>query len=101
MTTETLRGSLAVLVIWLVAGTVSPGLHAADKEAPTVIRSAKSGPWSAPGTWEGGQVPAAGARVVIRRGHVLLYDVKANQPIRAVLVAGTLTFATDTATPLH
>ena len=48
-----------VAICLLAAETVSPELHAADKEAPPVIRSAKSGPWSAPGTWEGGKTPAA------------------------------------------
>ncbi len=28
---------------------------------PPLVRSAQSGPWSAPTTWEGGQVPGAGA----------------------------------------
>jgi hypothetical protein len=83
MMNEALRWSWAVVAICLSAAeTDSPELHAADKEAPTVIRSAKSGPWLAPGTWEGGKVPAAGARVMVRRGHAVLYDIKAAQPIR-------------------
>jgi hypothetical protein len=102
METETLRWSwVMVLACLLAAGTVSPGLQAADKPAaPKVVRSAKSGAWSAPATWEGGKVPTAGARVMVRRGHAVLYDVKAVQPVRAVLVAGTLAFATDRDTRL-
>src|SRR5205807_1533630 len=47
--------------------------QAADKAAdsPKLIRSARSGPWSAPATWEGGKLPAAGARVQIRTGHTV------------------------------
>ena len=36
---------------------------------PPLLRSAASGPWSAAATWEGGQLPQAGARVQIRTGH--------------------------------
>jgi hypothetical protein len=59
------------------------------------LRSAKSGAWSMPATWEGGKVPGAGARVHIRPGHALLYDVDSPTVLRAVNVGGTLTFARD------
>ena len=65
-----------------------------------LIRSAHSGPWSAPATWEAGKVPGAGARVQIREGHIVVYDVKSEQPIRLVHVAGTLTFARNIDTRL-
>src|SRR5207247_4072620 len=58
-----------------------------------VIRSVNSGQWSAAATWEGGQVPAAGARVLIRPGHTVTYDVASEMPIRTVQIGGTLTFA--------
>jgi hypothetical protein len=61
----------------------------------SIIRSKQSGPWSAPATWEGGKVPAAGARVLVQPGHRVVYDVKSEAPIRAINVAGTLRFATD------
>jgi hypothetical protein len=60
-----------------------------------LIRSAKSGPWSEAGTWEGGKLPAAGAHVLVRPGHRVVYDVQAKDAIRAVFVGGTLSFATD------
>src|SRR5947207_8741209 len=63
--------------------------------AAEVIRSATSGRWSAAATWEGGQVPAAGARVLIRPGHTVTYDVASEMPIRTVQIGGTLTFARD------
>jgi hypothetical protein len=68
--------------------------------APPVVRSARSGPWSAPATWEKGQRPTAGARVQIRPGHTVTYDLKSEQVIRSIHVAGTLTFARDRDTRL-
>jgi uncharacterized protein (TIGR03067 family) len=64
------------------------------------MRSVKSGPWSAADTWEGGKVPAAGARVHVRTGHVVTYDGKSDEAIRTLQVAGTLTFARDRDTVL-
>ena len=48
----------------------SPARAADDaaKAAPAIIRSAKSGPWSAAATWEGGKIPGPGARVQVRTG---------------------------------
>ncbi len=63
-------------------------------------RSARNGSWSDATTWTGNQVPAAGARVHVRPGHVVVYDVKSETPIRSVYVAGTLTFAADRDTRL-
>jgi len=69
--------------------------------AEPVIRSAKSGPWSAPETWEGGKVPMAAARVQVRAGHTVTYDLppavaaRTGRMIRSIHVAGTLTFARD------
>src|SRR5437588_473689 len=84
--------SLAVLLLF--ACNVLSG------EPAPVTRSAKSGPWSAPATWEGGKVPGAGARVLIRTGHRVVYDLKSDRAIRAVNVAGTLSFAPDRDTRL-
>jgi hypothetical protein len=70
------------------------------KTALAVCRSAGSGPWSAPATWEGGKVPGSGATVQVRTGHAVLYDVSSDQVIRMVHVAGTLTFAPDRDTRL-
>jgi hypothetical protein len=61
----------------------------------------RSGPWSAFATWEGGKVPAAGARVQVRAGHTVVYDVKSDRPIRSLHVAGTLTMARDRDTQLN
>src|SRR5207248_1565030 len=66
-----------------------------------LVRSAQSGPWSAPATWEGGRIPGAGARVQIRSGHTVTYDLtppvaaRLDRVIRSIHVAGTLTFARD------
>src|ERR1051325_8601472 len=65
-----------------------------------VIKSAKSGSWSEAATWEGGSVPGAGAKVLVRPGHTVLYDVVSDQALRGVYVGGTLRFATDRDTRL-
>src|SRR5262245_56076218 len=66
-----------------------------------VIRSAKSGVWSAPETWEGGKVPSSMARVQVRTGHTVQYDVKSDETIRFLHLAGVLSFAPDKDTQLN
>ena len=59
-------------------------------------RTAKSGNWSDPATWENNKPPAAGQRVQVRAGHVVTYDVtpdKCTFALRMVHVAGTLSFS--------
>src|SRR5262245_7742145 len=72
----------------------------AGKDALLVVRSKASGPWSATATWEGGRVPGAGARVLIREGHQVVYDISSDKVIRAINVAGGLSFAPDRDTRL-
>ncbi len=88
-----------VQYLMLVVTVFVVGASANAAETPWT-RSAASGSWSASATWEGGKVPEAGARVHVRPGHVVVYDVKSEMPIRAVYVAGTLTFAADKDTRL-
>src|SRR5262249_51907682 len=57
-------------------------------------------PWSAPATWVGLKVPRTGANVQIRTGHTVLYDVKSNELMRFIHIAGTLTFSPDRDTRL-
>ena len=68
--------------------------------AVPVFRSSQSGPWSVGATLEGGKVPAAGAAVLVRAGHKVVYDVLAEEAVRSVHIAGTLSFATDRDTRL-
>jgi len=90
--------------IALLAGVhnISP---AGDEIPPgtPVIRSARSGAWSDPATWDGGRVPAAGAKVQVRHGHVVTYDIEAPESlvIRSLHIAGTVTFASDKKTQLN
>ena len=83
------------LMTW---GDATSAARAAD--APGLIRSARSGPWSAPATWEGGKVPGAGSRVQVRPEHAVIYDVKSDELIRSIHVAGTLRFPSDKDTRL-
>src|SRR5206468_1010603 len=57
-----------------------------------LIRSARSGPWSAAETWEGAKVPGEGDRVQVRAGHEVVYDAASDRVIRSVHVAGVLRF---------
>ena len=63
-------------------------------EAP-LVRSATSGRWSEPSTWERGRVPAGGDRVQVRSGHSVTFDGRVEAPIRSIHVAGTLEFDPD------
>jgi hypothetical protein len=83
----------------LLVGILGVEVRGAEPPA-ALVRSARNGPWSAPATWEGGQVPGAGARVQVRAGHTVTYDVRSEAPVRSVHVAGTLTFARDRDTRL-
>ncbi len=79
---------------------IMPALLRADSPAQPRLRSTRSGPWSAPATWEGGRVPNAGDRVQVRAGHTIVYDVRSDRVLRSLHVAGTLTFAPDRDTRL-
>lgn len=86
----------------LVVSTIgSGGLPAAELAPGPVTRSVQSGPWSAATTWEGGKVPAAGDRVLVRPGHVIDYDAESESVIRSLHIAGTVTFARDKNTLLN
>ncbi len=89
------------LVLALIAAAGIKASGAAEGNGAAVIRSTGSGPWSAAATWEGGHVPAAGAKVLIGPGHTVIYDVASDAAIRAVQVGGRLTFARDRDTLLN
>src|SRR5579883_1049905 len=87
------------LFLKMMAGG-SAALRLKAAAATTPVRSARSGRWSAPGTWQGGATPAAGATVEILPGHTVVYDVESDRPLRMVHVLGTLSFARDRNTRL-
>ncbi len=92
---------LPIYLVLAAALAMSPAalLSAADSP-PRVVRSTQSGAWSDHATWEGGVLPAAGDRVLIRTGHEVLYNVDSDQTIRLLRIAGTLRFARDRDTRL-
>jgi hypothetical protein len=93
--------SLAIFLSATASSTAGEDERAiAPDQLPTLIRTAQSGAWSDPATWEGGKVPSAGQRVQIRSTHKVVYDVKADQAIRSIHIAGTLSFARDRDTRL-
>jgi hypothetical protein len=79
----------------LLCGSLAQGAE------PALVCSAQSGPWSARSTWENGKLPTAGVKVQIREGHRVTYDVKSDDVIRSLHIAGTLEFATDRDTRLN
>ncbi|AMV40880.1 G8 domain-containing protein [Planctomyces sp. SH-PL62] len=89
------RRGLAALAVVCWAG--SSGFAA----EPLLVRSARSGAWSAKETWEQGRTPGAGDRVVVRAGHHVDYDVVSEEVVRLVQIAGTLEFARDRDTRLE
>ncbi|HWY87823.1 MAG TPA: G8 domain-containing protein [Gemmataceae bacterium] len=78
----------------LVAGSLLIHVDGAWAQAGW-YRSAQSGPWSKAQTWETGSVPGPKAKVQIREGHTVTYDLASGPLIRFIHVAGTLTFARD------
>lgn len=61
--------------------------------ATTITHAAiNSGAWSDPATWQGGQVPAAGAHVRIEPSVTVTVDGVLADPLEAILVGGVLDF---------
>jgi hypothetical protein len=65
------------------------------------VKSAGSGNWSEPKTWDGGKLPTVGDTVLVREGHRVVYDVQSETVLRALFIVGTLTFAPDKDTELN
>ena len=63
-------------------------------------RTARSGNWSDPATWENGRTPRAGDFVQVRPGHAVVYDVDAGPALRMVHVGGVLRFSREKNTRL-
>jgi hypothetical protein len=91
---------LLSLLVCLCLPVGNPVAKAQPRPAAALVRSARSGAWSDPATWDGGSVPGAGARVQVRAGHAVTFDVQTAAPVRSLHVAGTLTFARDRDTRL-
>lgn len=53
------------------------------------------GDWSDPGTWATGRVPGSEAKVLIRDGVSVTYDMDSNVALKTVRVDGDLTWSTD------
>jgi hypothetical protein len=88
-------------MLWIVVCTlIGAQVAAKASDRAGLVRSCRSGAWSESTTWEGSSVPAAGARVQVRQGHTVTYDVESDRAIRFLHVAGVLTFAADRNTRL-
>ena len=82
---------LLILSVTLLS-TLPVDAHATRGGEPDLVRSAVSGRWSEPATWQGGKIPQGGARVQICGGHTVTFDIKTEAAIRSIHVAGTLRF---------
>src|SRR5262245_31115942 len=79
---------------------------AADHEHGNVrvdfsIRSVRDGKWSDANTWQPSRVPVQGDRVLVARRTHVEYDVRSQEVVRLIQVAGTLRFARDCDTELN
>ena len=96
---ESISNMTARNVRWIIVCIMIGGQ--VNAAGPSVMfRSCRSGAWSAPTTWEAGSVPTDGARVQVRVGHTVTYDLESARAIRFIHVAGVLTFAADRNTRL-
>src|SRR5262245_18854697 len=95
---------LLSLGVFVGDADIFPSLSSAAEQparnAAPILRTAKSGAWSAPATWEGGKIPSGNVRVLIREGHQVVYDLQATQPVRSLTISGVLSFAHDRDTRL-
>src|SRR5262245_13280557 len=91
-TGTTLLALATVVLLVIPPEAVSASAAGRASQGPGVIRSVRSGTWSAPATWERGKVPDGGSRVQVRAGHTVTYDLQSDQVIRSIHVAGTLRF---------
>ena len=71
-----------------------------DFAAKPTVRAARSGAWSAAGTWSTNRVPGAGDVVRIPSGITVTYDVVSDAALTSVVIDGTLVFRTDGPTKL-
>ncbi|MEM8947327.1 MAG: G8 domain-containing protein, partial [Planctomycetota bacterium] len=69
-----------------------------DQATNTVV---SSGNWSDPDVWQGGALPADGARIVIPAGMTLTVDSQIAEEFKTIRIDGTLSFATDRNTELR
>lgn len=97
MTTRRVDSLLVAAAALVALASADTPLTAAE---PPVVRTGQSGRWSDGATWEGGKVPPAGAKVLVRAGHAVVYDVHSDQIVRSLHISGSLSFARDRDTRL-
>jgi hypothetical protein len=91
---------IAIVIAVLGSGGPVPAQEKAANAGFT-LRSVKSGPWSAPDTWDAKRVPKEGDRVLIGGKTRVRFDADSPAVIRYLQVAGVLSFARDRSTTLN
>lgn len=86
-------GARSCLILAFLAAPLSA-------QEAAIFRSARSGAWSEPQTWEAGKSPTAGSKVLVRTGHHVIFDVKSAPAIRSLHISGVLRFRADRDTEL-
>ena len=96
------RSGLVLLCLCLLCRVSLAALPPAPGNVK-LVRSVQSGAWSNAATWEGNEIPSHGVQVQVRPGHTVTYDVRAPESlvIRALFIAGTVSFATEKSTQLN
>lgn len=79
--------------VFCAIGLLFAGLWA-DAGAQQTSSAVESGPWSEPGTWSGGAVPAEGAMVIIGNDLDVVLDVSP-PTLRGLTVHGKLSFSDE------
>src|SRR5216110_1630735 len=97
------RSGVFMIAMVVAAFGSSKSAQAQEKAARSgfTLRSVKSGPWSAPATWDAQRVPREGDRVLIGRKTRVLFDADSTPVLRYLQVAGVLSFARDRSTTLN
>lgn len=95
------RGYFAVYLPLMILAVSIARTNCDAAEPGKWIHSVRSGPWSSSATWSSSSVPGEGSRVHIAAGNKVTYDIQSDANIRAVSIAGTLTFLPDRDTQLN
>jgi hypothetical protein len=97
----TLIACLLMTMFQAFSWAAAPQPQQTQADSKGFVQSVRNGPWSEPATWKPARVPQAGDTVLISPGTLVVYDIKSDELIREIHVAGVLSFARDRDTLLN